>query len=259
MKKMIVAAIMAVFAMNAMAQNDYIKRNRPYSTNSIIYDESKKETSEIKNSDKSWYRYDDLQNGMWFFGVGAGAHYYIGDHNRQAKLKDALGATFDVYGGYWFNTTSGLRLSLHGYNTHGVTRNEGLGNPYKYGNYDYVGNNGALQFRQKFNFYSVNVDYMLNLTQLFCKDGVVRRYNAIPYIGVAYCHMLSEGDGEGTVLKNYSWGISGGLLNTYKLSRLFDLTLDIHANTVSEEFDSDTGKRVGEGTIGASLGLNVHL
>lgn len=263
MKKVLMTFVLAAVACAGMAQNqNAVNANR------------QRENRQAEKTDtlyeKSWKNYEKREKGMWFFGVGAGAQYYIGDHNRQAKVKDNLGTALNVYAGRWFNSLLGARLEYTGLEIKGMTNPHGAGvdgmkmgetgntNPSHYGpnpygtTVEYKGRNGDLLECQAYNYFNLHMDFMFNMTQLIYGKGTVKRFDAIPYFGLGWAHVTEN-------RKNNSWTPNLGMYTSCKITKNLDIALDIHAAIVREGFDCDEGKRKGEGIVGATLGLNCHF
>lgn len=230
MKKVLFTLILTAFAGISMAQEQKATK-------------TEKQNQNTEENAGTWNSY----GGEWFFGVGAGAQYYIGDHNRQADIKDNLTPSIKAYVGRWFNPTVGMRLQYQGYQCNGLTQ---WGN-YKVGE-EIVFNNGARGYKQQFNYFNLSADVLFNMTQLIYGKGVQKCINVIPYLGAGWSYIYTK-----PVADSFTFG--GGFLTTCKLAEHLNLVLDLHAMILQDKWDGQRGGRHGEGIVDASLGLNYHF
>lgn len=233
MKKVLFTLILTAFAGISMAQEQKATRVE------------KQQTQTTEENADTWKSY----GGEWFFGVGAGAQYYIGDHNRQADIKDNLTPSVKAYVGRWFTPIWGLRLQYQGYQCNGLTvsyeANHAVGDLIQF-------NNGSWGYKQQFNYLNLSADVMFNMTQLIYGKGVQKCVNVIPYLGAGWAYVYTK-----PVADSFSFG--GGFLTTCKLAKHLNLVLDLHAMILQDKWDDIRGGRHGEGIVDASLGLNYHF
>lgn len=262
MKKVLFTLILTAFAGISMAQEQKATKGE-------------KQTQTTEENADTWKSY----GGEWFFGVGAGAQYYVGDHNRQAKIKDILTPTINANVGRWFTPLWGLRIGYQGYKLKGLsnphhhhdnTASMGVGetgyvlpegehyygftgkiNPYGTG-VEYKGNEDGLLERTEMNFMNLHADMLFNLTQWIYGKGVEKRFNVIPYIGVGWTYIYTKPIGD-------SFTFGGGIQTTCKLADHLNLVLDLHSLIMQDKIDIERGGRHGEGIVDASLGLNYHF
>lgn len=197
----------------------------------------------------------------WSIGVGGGVNMYLGEHDRQMKTGDRLSPNLDVYVGKWFTPVVGFRLGYTGLNFRGAT-NLVSGNPNSTGErYDPNGSDHQPLYWQKFNFFNLHADFMLNLVNLI--GGYKERvFNTSLYAGVGLARAYSHKAVEVNPVANNRLSGSVGLFNTFRLCDALDLNLDLRGTLLPESFDGEVGVRPeggdiyeSDGFLTASLGL----
>lgn len=234
----------------------------------------------------------DYPNGRWFFGMGGGVQYYFGDHNRQASIEDVLTPKVDIYAGRWLNNVWAVRVGGSGLNIHGLTNphwsiydeQQVVGNTpnnkfkeysrHGYRNYfgthqEYKCKNSDYLERQQFKYFNLHADIIFNLTQAMYPDDNDADYmvDIMPYAGFGWAHGWTRHNHHEEndyyqcpdYYQTNSYSVNGGFYTTVKLNKNFSLVLDVHAALVRDNFDKDRGERIGEGILGATLGLNFHF
>lgn len=182
----------------------------------------------------------------WFVSVGGGAQVYFGDHDRQADFGDRLGGALDIAVGKWFTPGIGVRLMYSGIKAKGATQ-DGI-----HSTGDYLGDDKGWTYKQKFSLWNVHADVMFNLSNLFCGYNEKRIYNCSPYIGIGAASATSRP-------KNA--GVTGhvGIFNSFRVSKAFDINLDLRGMLVNDDFDGEIGGRGGEGMFTATVGVTYKI
>lgn len=185
-----------------------------------------------------------------FFGVGAGAQIFFGDHDKQAKVGERLTPHFAGYLGKWFSPGFGARVGGSFGKIKGLTQNRpGITIPTHSTGQRYDGKpwDGYWLEHQEFNAFHVYADAMFNLTNLF--GGYKERfYNISPYAGVGY--MVTEDEP-----KQWEVSMNIGVHNSFRLAKPLDLFLDVRGVMVNDRFDGEVGNRRQDGALSATLGL----
>ncbi|MDR3272497.1 MAG: hypothetical protein LBT29_03315, partial [Flavobacteriaceae bacterium] len=179
--------------------------------------------------------YTDKQSGYetnkfwdnWFLNVGGGPAFYWdgGPSNRESFIKGITwGATASV--GKWFTPLWGGRLNiqggiLHTYNKHGVPL---LNEEPKHK----VATDG---------YATVHVDGLFNFSNWVAGYKPNRTYNLIPYVGVGIGANEWPWNGDWWNF-NKSFVPVVGLLNTFKLGKKLDFTVDISGQAVQSKWNS---------------------
>lgn len=218
----------------------------------------------------------------WFLGIGGGVNQYLGEHDRQMKFFNRLAPAAEVYAGKWFTPVIGFRVGYRGLQALGATNLDTgfknstgtiIGPDHITDDYlsdykeqigtDYVGDesdNKALYW-QKFGFFNIHADFMLNLVNLI--GGYKERvYNISLYGGVGLARSYSAAKVEAGHLANTRISGSVGLFNSFRLCPALDLNVDVRGTLFPEDFEGETGVRPeggetyeADGMLTASIGL----
>ena len=197
----------------------------------------------------------------WSIGVGGGVNMYFGEHDRQMKTGDRLSPNLDVYVGKWFTPAVGFRLGYTGLNFRGAT-NLMTDTPNSTGEiYEPYKDDHQPLYWQKFNFFNLHADFMLNLVNLI--GGYKERvFNTSLYAGVGLARAFSHKAVEVNPVANNRLSGNVGLFNTFRLCDALDLNIDLRGTLLPESFDGEVGKRPeggdiyqSDGFLTASLGL----
>ena len=197
----------------------------------------------------------------WSIGVGGGINMYLGEHDRQMKAGDRLSPNLDVYVGKWFTPVVGFRLGYTGLNFRGAT-NLMTGTPNSTDEiYEPYESDHQPLYWQKFNFFNIHADFMLNLVNLI--GGYKERvFNTSLYAGVGLARAFSHKAVEVNPVANNRLSGNVGLFNTFRLCDALDLNIDLRGTLLPESFDGEVGVRPdggdiyeSDGFLTASLGL----
>ncbi|MDR1526512.1 MAG: OmpA family protein [Dysgonamonadaceae bacterium] len=181
----------------------------------------------------------------WFIDAGGGGRIYFGDHNRQMKHKDRPSAGAELHIGKWWSPVVGTRIGYSFQSVKGVTQNGSHSTGHVY---------DASQnlTKQKFNVEHIHGDVLFNVSNLLCGVNENRFYSLSPYVGLGWMYTRD-------VPKEREVSANIGLLNSFRLSKTMDLTLDIRGAMVNDRFDGEVGGRRNEGLLSANLGLIYHF
>lgn len=215
-------------------------------------------SEEIRNS----RRYEvGTFNDNWSIGLGGGVNMYLGEHDRQMKFGDRLAPNMDFYVAKWFTPVVGFRLGYTGLNFNGLTNyHNGLVNSTGELYTEAKGGETWLEY-QKFNFYNIHADFMLNLVNLI--GGYKERvYNLSAYFGVGLARNFTHKSVTTLPFANNRLSGNVGVLNTFRLCDALDLNIDLRGTLLPESFDGELGKRPdgsdlyeSDGFVSASIGL----
>ena len=198
--------------------------------------------------------------GHWFLDLQAGGQYTLG----EAKFKDLLSPNFQVGLGYQFSPVFGMRLQANGLWSKG-------------GWNGYQGKNGKdtpYTADYKWNYVAPGLDFMFNLSNLFCGWNPNRVFNVTAFVGGGV--NIASGNDEvneiATSLKDqnnylleYIWdgtkvrpyGRAGIDLN-FKVSKAVSIMIEGNANLVSDKYNS---KKAGnpDWYFNALAGVRINL
>ena len=183
----------------------------------------------------------------WFIDAEGGVGIFMSRYDSKADFKDRLGAKVNLHIGKWFSPLIGVRFGGDFEQLKGAT---------------WVGNYAALGYRcwpelykdgkyapTHFNDVGVTGDVLFNVSNWLFAYKPNRFYNAIFYVGVdANWVFAREGarpvsDGKWSYganddedhCRNYS--VHGGLLNSFAITKRFDLLLDMRFDFLQEHSD----------------------
>ena len=200
-------------------------------------------------------------NDNWSIGIGGGANVYLGEHDRQMNFGDRISPNLDVYVTKWFTPVVGMRIGYTGLNFRGAT-NLMTGFPNSTGErYEPYESDHQPLYWQKFNFFNVHADFMLNLVNLI--GGYKERvFNTSLYAGVGLARAYSHKSVVENPVANNRLSGNLGLFNTFRLCDALDLNIDLRGTLLPESFDGEVGVRPdggdvyeSDGFVTASLGL----
>jgi len=183
----------------------------------------------------------------WFIDAEGGVGLFMSSYDARAPFGKRLGAKVNIHVGKWFSPLLGLRFGGDFEQLKGAT---------------WVGNYAALGYRNwpelykndkfaptHFNDIGVTGDILFNVSNWLCGYKPYRFYNAIFYVGVD-ANWVYARDGARPVSdgpwkyganddpdhsRNYS--VHGGLLNSFALTKKFDLLLDLRFDFLQEHAD----------------------
>lgn len=197
----------------------------------------------------------------WFLGIGGGVNQYLGEHDRQMDFFHRLSPAAEIYAGKWFTPVVGFRVGYRGLQALGATNVDtgfinSTGTPYGGTGSDY-----KQLYWQKFGFFNIHADFMLNLVNLI--GGYKERvYNISLYGGVGLARSYSAAKVETGHKANTRISGSVGLFNTFNLCPALDLNIDLRGTLFPEDFEGETGVRPeggetyeADGMLTASIGL----
>ena len=214
----------------------------------------------------------------WFVGVGGGAETFFGDHDKQLFWKDRITPAANVYVGRWFTPGMGLRFTASGWTLKGATH-ENL--PYE--NFlpkHQVDPNrfpaeqlrdvqaGWMLFPQQWNYVQGRFDVLFNINQMVGGYMVNRFWSSIIYAGLGAGYTWDTADViPGTEDHAFELGLTGGWLNTFRLTSCLDATLDITGTMFKDRFDGDYDPAVSvnplarpqEGILSVQVGLAYNF
>lgn len=195
--------------------------------------------------------------GDFFVGIGAGPSVYFGEHERYMKFHDRISPAMDVYLGKWIIPCLGIRVSYSGGHVRGATNAD---NGYVYGTgeqyicYDW---DCKPLYKQEFDYMSVRGDLMFNITALALGNNPDRLYDFTFYGGLGIAKVYNE-------LEASRFGLSFGIINTFRITKSLDAVLDIHCTALPEDFEHEVGTRPGvdpnglyahDGIMTAAIGI----
>lgn len=194
--------------------------------------------------------------GDFFVGIGGGVSVYHGEHDRQMDFHHRLAPAMDVYIGKWIIPCLGIRIAYTGGQAFGVT-NADTDKVFAGGIYEHRPMDGKPLFWQEFNYLSLRGDLLFNITTLALGHNPDRLYDFTFFGGLGIAKVYDE-------LEASRFGLTVGMLNTFRITKSLDIVIDAHATAVPEDFEHEGGVRPGkkenglyshDGILTASVGI----
>lgn len=199
------------------------------------------ETTEIAPVDK----YSVATNRFWANWFVTAGGDYVSSYSNQERGMDLSKNPFesfrrswngDITVGKWFTPVIGVRAKAQMMQLQCV---DGRENP-------------------SFDMLNVNMQGMINLRNLFAGYQPGRVWNISLYAGTGFYRNFDA--------NQYAFMYTGGILNTFNVTKRLFINLDIYSNTALNELDNGAGYKGGgnfftdkDRQFGVSLGLGVNL
>ncbi len=161
----------------------------------------------------------------WFISGEIGGGVLMSNYDTNLGFGKRIMPSFNISVGKWFSPIIGLRISAdfrkqkgmtyEGTGIHPITPNDGA-------------ENGYLVNRQW--FIGPSADVLINVTNWWCGYKPGRVYNAVLYAGFAGHAAMVQKDVDNEAQWDYtgaSFGVRGGFLNTFSVSKHIDILLDL--------------------------------
>ena len=176
------------------------------------------ETLQIKEEGKTVF------NPHWFLQVNGGVGYTIG----ETDFSDLISPAAQLELGYWFNPYIALRFGLSGWQAKGGWSN---GPDYKY------------------NYLEGNVDFMLDLSTLFCGYNYKRFFNAYLFVGVGLNGAFNNDEATELYNEGYNYtkyweknkiGPAGrfGIGTNLRISDHVFFNIELNGHAITDKFNS---------------------
>ena len=223
MKKIIITVALVLSSVCAMAQQ---KENR--------------------DTDRSILRGPYETNSFWsnwYIGVGVGINIYEGELDNKTSVGNRIAPALDVSLGKWITPSYGVRLQYSGLKAKGLTDASGM----------YAKGAHRGYYKEEFNVSNLHADFMWNWSNGFLGFNEKRVWNVIPFVGFGWARSWGNSTHDNEIAANI------GILNTFRLGKRLDLTLEGRQMLVKECFDGTVGGSKGEGMSAVTLGLSVKL
>ena len=195
--------------------------------------------------------------GDFFVGIGAGPSVYFGEQDRAMKFHHRIAPAMDVYLGKWIIPCLGVRIAYSGGRAYGIT-NADSGYTYSTGEFYHLKPyDSKPTYKQEFNYLGIRGDLLFNITTLALGNNPDRLYDFTFYGGLGIHKVYDE-------LEASRFGLSFGIINTFRITKALDAVLDIHCTGVPEDFEHEVGSRPGvdpyglyshDGIMTAAIGI----
>ena len=202
-------------------------------------------------------------NPHWYVRAQAGGQYTLG----EVDFGDLISPNAQIAAGYNFTSVWGLRLGVNAWQSKG-------------GWNGFRTQIGAAPYTNdyKWKYVAPGIDFMFNLSNLFCGWNPNRVFNLTAFVGggANFAWGNDEANNIASTLKNldaynleYVWDGSktrlfgrGGLEAAFKLSDAVALTIEGNANILSDKYNSKnhSGKKMkADWYFNALVGLKINL
>ena len=183
----------------------------------------------------------------WFIDAEGGVGLFMSSYDANAPFGKRLGAKANLHIGKWFSPLLGLRFGGDFEQLKGAT---------------WTGNYAALGYRNwpemykdgkfaptHFNDIGVTGDVLFNVSNWLCGYKPYRFYNAIFYVGVDANWVYAREGARPVSNGNWAYGanddedhcrnysVHAGLLNSFAITKKFDLLLDLRFDFLQEHAD----------------------
>ena len=160
----------------------------------------------------------------WFITGEIGGDVYASKYWSARKFSDRFMPAAGIYVGKWFSPVFGARVGLNYLTLKGMSNGVYTGSrPWDHRTDGYI--------KTKYYELGPQADLMVNLTNWWCGYNPNRVYNAIVYGGAGtYATFLSKDFKRGD---NWIFDLRAGLLNQFRVSKHFQLGLDLRVTAVA--------------------------
>ncbi len=156
-------------------------------------------------------KHDPTQfQNTWNIGIAGGTNLYIGNEDSKGDFAKRLAPVMDISLTRWSNPYVGLRLlgswgQANGWATH-QTENS-------------IRKEGDLYF-EKFNLATGQLDFLINMSNLFCRYNPQRVWNFSAFFGGGGIYSWGVGESSSEMLLNV------GILNTFRINSRIDVMFE---------------------------------
>lgn len=228
---------------------------------------------EVVNSDKYKVETNRFWNN-WFIGAGIGGQVYFGKNDDKLSFSNRITPNYNINLGKWFTPGIGLRLGFDRSDGKGLTTNANTGNAtWAYEDFyttDFdnpLTIDGVNYYRQTYNYGHLNANVLFNVSNMVWGYNPERLYSFVPYAGFGLLWSKGQnraGVSASKVAREHEFSAVAGILNSFRISKAFDLTLDIKGSLLSSHFSHKKSIDVNEPgskdyILSASLGVVYNI
>lgn len=200
----------------------------------------------------------------WFITAEGGANVLFSNHDTEAKFRQRIGASANIYIGKWFTPVWGFRFGVSGMIPKGATTIDGIfRDPHSTIKHGSTGNEF---YTERFAALGPSVELMFSPTNWLCGYNPNRIYNGVIHGGVGgywtFRHL--NGDHAWHNAHNRTLFATLGFTNNFQVSKHIDLFLDVNATVM----DYSTFDEIGYGSkynkdmtavVSAQLGITYKF
>lgn len=209
-------------------------------------------------------RWDDIASN-WYLEAGAGAQILFSKDATMLSFGKRITPSLSLTGGKWFSKYWGLRLQLQGYEFNGYSTTDGiyLSDPLHggliYGPNDPVRNAVTIHpdgsYRHYLRYMNLHADFQFSLLNLLGRGGENCKWDVIPAVGMGYMRLFpyKGTSGNNALTANFS------VMGKYRLTKDFDLNLEVQTALMPDQFDGRIAGRLYENNCAVTLGVTYHF
>ena len=194
-----------------------------------------------------------------FLDLQGGAQYTLG----EAKFKDLISPNVQLGLGYQFTPVFGMRLQVNGWQSKGG-----------WNGYKSTKDGTPFTAKYKFKYVAPGLDFMFNLSNLFCGWNPNRVFNATAFIGgganIAWDNdelneIANNLKNQNNYLLEYQWDGTkvrpygrAGIDLEFKVSKAVSIMIEGNANALSDKYNSKKADNL-DWYFNALAGLRINL
>lgn len=175
----------------------------------------------------------------WFIQGQVGGSYSFSENQTKVKFGDRLSPHVAISAGKYFSPVAGARLQVSGWEAKGYKASSTGWDDYK------------------FNYMQVNLDGLLNLTNLFTPYQGDKFFNLYGIMGLGYVHNFGDAD-KGVSTQN-SIVPRVGLQADFRLNDDLSVNLEAIGNLMPDKFNGIVGGRKYDATANVMVGLTYRF
>ncbi len=223
MKKFVILSLLLAVSFSTYAQQIRVKKTTKTESVNVDY--------------KTRYKASFFDN--WYVQGSFGGAMLFGEDDSALSFGDRVRPGFSFAAGKQFTPIFGVRIGVEGNRLRGWNDNNG-------GNYpnhdtdprkeylDKLGVNTANGYDQDIKYYSLNADFMVDITNIFANDKQeFKRWNAEIYAGISAISTIERKGIEDRTLFAGRVGASA----TYNINKRLGINLDLGTTATSATFD----------------------
>lgn len=180
----------------------------------------------------------------WFMSFTVGGAVYYGNDDDKGDFGKRISPVGKISFGKWINPIVGVRVSGTAGKLYGFSTSPDI----------YTGHsatNGI--YSQKWKFGNAQADVLFNLSAAIAGYNEKRIYELIPYVGAGYARSFENGTGLN------AFTIDAGLLSRFRISKTWDINIDINAINMPKDFDAQPGGKFIEGYTSVTAGFTYRF
>ena len=207
---------------------------------------------------------DNPMKSNWFITAEGGANVLFSDHDTQAKFRDRIGATANIFFGKWFTPIWGFRVGVTGMIPKGVTTATGY---FRDPHSSIISEaNGHTYYTERLAILGPTAELMFSPTNWLCGYNPNRIYNGVIHAGMGgyWTFNHRSGDHKWHNAHNRTLAATLGYTNNFRLNKHIDVFLDVNATvmdytTNDDLYDGNESNKNMTAVVGAQVGITYNF